>query len=327
MLRWITVLDFDMYEVVPHRPFLRENLTIGIEQDGVVERLPKAALRTSGHLSFRDLKHAASKYGLAGDTRAQLLTRLAQHIAPGDAEFAQLVAEEIVPAGGLDVLPTDPLFDAAWDEMDPDDKAEMQDVQKAVARQKCNAARLGNLVAAGKAKARARQQQRAAAKAKAKAAGAPAPPAVPLAAPPAAPPGAAQPAVPGPPPKAAAPLVPPGAAQPAVAGPPPKAAAPHLAVARAAPAIHGEYIYVPFAAGQLVYSLRLLKINAHCLADAHQSTLTMRPCKCHMDRTIAGNIRDVVVKARPLGLLALWLKKAHEAGTASYLFINERPWS
>lgn len=88
----------------------------------------------------------------------------------------------------------------------------------------------------------------------------------------------------------------------------PEDAAPHAHAAASAlqpPLLRGDYKYIIFCGGHIVFSESLRKINAHCGA-AH----SLGQQKCHMDRS-APEVPDfgaVRVKGRPLGLLALWLK-------------------
>lgn len=100
---WQAVLDLDAYEVVPYTPMLTEGLTICLEQNGVAEPLAKSSLRAAGLLSHADLVLAALKYNLdvARKTRAQLLALLAQFVAPGDSDFAALVAKDVAPSDVL----------------------------------------------------------------------------------------------------------------------------------------------------------------------------------------------------------------------------------
>ena len=138
---WQAVLDLDDYEVVPYSPMLTEGLTICLEQNGVAEPLAKSGLRAAGLLSHADLVLAALRYNLdvMNKTRAQLLALLAQHVAPGDSDFKALVAKDVAPSDVLALLPSDPLFEVTWDEMETDDKQEFGDVKKAVDRHKAKA--------------------------------------------------------------------------------------------------------------------------------------------------------------------------------------------
>ena len=67
------------------------------------------------------------------------LVLVAQCVAPGDSDFKALVAKDVAPSDVLALLPSDPLFEVTWDEMDTDDKQEFGDVKKAVDRHKAKA--------------------------------------------------------------------------------------------------------------------------------------------------------------------------------------------
>ena len=301
---WQAVLDLDDYEVVPYSPMLTEGLTICLEQNGVAEPLAKSSLRAAGLLSHTDLVLAALKYNLdvVNKTRAQLLALLAQHVAPGDSDFKALVAKDVAPSDVLALLPSDPLFEVTWDEMDTDDKQELGDVKKAVERHKAKATYHLKRKAKEEAfKANKRASLAAAAKAKA---GGPPPEAK-----------APPPIADGPPPAAKAPPPKAGGPPPAKAGGQPVAPPPAVPKAKAGPPhMRGDYQYVEFAGGFLVFSVALKKVNAHCEVDSHKIDFMMQTCTCHMDRSIPLDpiLNGRTVKGRPLGLLALWLKRGHE---------------
>ena len=110
-------------------------------------------------------------------------------------------------------------------------------------------------------------------------------------------------------PAAAPPAAPPAVVAPVV--PPPAVVAP--APPGPGPAgLPGGYQYVAFAGGFLVFSTVLKKINAHCELEAHNDA--HMHIKCHMDRTCPEhpNFDAVKIRGRPIGLLALWLKKASD---------------
>ena len=260
-----------------------------------VESLPKAALRHSKLLGFVVLQQLAllllgAAVNVNTLSRSDLLAALASHLAPSDDEYLEAVLNPSVE-DPLNYMVDDPLFEATFDELSPEDRKELNKVKDALDEKKvgvhhatrnCKRDRRGRLLTP-KAKAKP--------KAKAVAAGSVAAGAV--AAPPVVPPAAA---VVVPPPQL--PAVPPVAlpAQPDAAVPAPLGDGKYP----------GGYLHIGVPGGDLVYSSVLGKINAHCLHAAHQTT------KCHMDRSIpieycASN----KCKGRPLGLLALWLKYTH----------------
>ena len=277
--RWETVLDVVDYEVAPWIETLAAD-GIMLKQDGPIEELGKAALRKSACLSLDDLHQGAVSLNLVSAdnqyVRKTLLLKLAERFAPGDEEFRMrlLTRDDDREEDPVGLLAQDPLFDMCWEDMDEDDKRELGDVKKAINRRKCRADATYKRVQARKRK-RAAEEKAGRKKRKGNAA--------PAAAPPDAPPAVVAPVVP-----------PPAVVAPAPPGPGPAG-------------LPGGYQYVAFAGGFLVFSTVLKKINAHCELGSHNDGH-----KCHMDRTCPEhpNFDAVKIRGRPIGLLALWLKKA-----------------
>jgi hypothetical protein len=155
------------------------------------------------------------------------------------------VLKDTPPESGVALLAQDPFFEYAFDELEQDNRQELQDVKKALDKQKSRSTAVTRNL---------KRKQDAKAKAVAKAKAAPAAKAGP-------PPAAKA----GPPPAAAA-----KAAPVAVAKALPKAPGP-------APMYGGNYEYIVFATGHIVFSEILLKINAHCRHEDHQTN------KCHLE--------------------------------------------
>ena len=299
---------------------VREDDKIVFKQAGDPEPLGKSALRTAVLLSLADLHRLAAHFAYVDmdvpQDRGNLLAILSNHFAPGDLEFKNLVLKgDVSRVDGIDLLARDEIFETTFAELDDEDKRELPNVKKALHhhRLRANSSHKSRLQAEAKAKATAK------AKAAPKAAGpAPAPP----------PPLPAPVPVPPPPP---APIVPAKAAAPK-----PKAKAQAKALP-GVPILHGDYRYISFCGGHIVFSSALRKINAHCLDAVHVTDPLMRSQKCHFDRTVPEhpNLFEFRVKGRPLGLLALWLKLSdasaersdHAAAKADYAqegFYDER---
>ena len=200
---------------------------ICMEQQGPPEPLLKAALRKKHNLHFDDLLRLLPAYGLSAESddpsRKDLLRQLALHV--GDEAFAEaaLMIDTAAEKKPVTLLTEDPLFNLAYDEMDPEDQQEFKEIPDA--RQRGKVRKCMDAVKAQVAKRARRETAKAKAKAKPKAKAEARPPPVedvpptvsapppPVAAPPlepvpvAAPPAAA--AVPPPlPPAAPAPLGP-----------------------------------------------------------------------------------------------------------------------
>ena len=291
---WHFVTDPNSYTVILWEPVRACATEIRLKGIGR-ESLPKAALRRNRLLGFDDLCRLADWMGIAGAgdlSRDGLLNALAEAIAPGDDDYKQLVVNPKDEVEGLDLLADDPMVEATFDELDPDDKQELSHVKKALDKKKISA----HHATRGMKRTRDgqfRRRPKAKAKAKAKAAGAPTPSAPPAVVPPApAPPvhPAVEPPVPAPP------------EPPAVVLPVPPAVAPSV---RGRYGKHYKYIEIPDV-GDLVFSERMRKMNAHCLCAGHQTT------KCHMDRTIPETVcyNAAKFKGRFVGFHLAWLHSA-----------------
>ena len=287
---WETARHLDDYTVMPCKE-VRTSIGICLVQSGDPEPLCKAALRRSSLLSFNDLFEALRCFDLlavvdasSGRCRTLFLRVLCEYVAPGDLNFQTMVLGSEDEAESLRFLAQDPVFEMAWEEMDDDDKHELPEVKKAINRNKARVTSAYQRMPKPKAK------RKSFARAKGKVASKP------LAKPKAAP----------------LPDVPPVPADP-----------PSPAVLLAPAALHplhgmpGSYQYVPFGSGHLVFSVASRKINAHCAFADHQQAKGRHFISrhCHMDRSCpeAPDFGVQRVKGRPIGLLALWLKKAADS--------------
>jgi hypothetical protein len=140
---------------------------IFLEQQGPPEPLLKAVLRKKHNLNFDDLLRLLPAYGLTAESsypnRKDLLMQLALHV--GDEAFAAeaLMIDKAPDKKPVTLLTEDPLFNLAYDEMDPDDQQEYKEVKDARHRGKVR-----KCMDAVKAQV-AKRTRRANAKAKAKA--------------------------------------------------------------------------------------------------------------------------------------------------------------
>lgn len=225
---WVFPTNPLSWHAYPHKG-IRIIKGIILKQVEAEESLLKWSLRQSIRLSFHDLLRLANHCGVdcnASFSRDQLLDSLANYVAAGDTSYAEAIKSS-AKSTPTALLVDDPLFDAAYDALDDDDKREFPEVREA--RQKGKKRNFEEALnyrrVRAKAKAAAKRRPKAKAKAKAHpgadgfpppaapAAAAPAPPA--FAAP--APPPAAVPALAAPaPPAAAAPAPPAGGGPPGV---------------------------------------------------------------------------------------------------------------
>ena len=138
----------------------QNGLVLGLLQDGEPESLTKASLRRWHLLGYDDLRHGAVDHGLIGldarPSRQRLLVLLARCAAPGDTDFENAITaqDEKGETDAVNLLARDPLFQVAWDEMEEDDRQELNDVKKAIGRQKSKAANLLKRQERAKAKAK-----------------------------------------------------------------------------------------------------------------------------------------------------------------------------
>jgi len=103
------------------------------------------------------------------------------------------------------------------------------------------------------------------------------------------------------------------------------------------PILRGDYKYVPFHGGHIVFSGIAKKINGHCLNVDHNHGAELLTQKCHMDRSVpdVANFTVQRVKGRPIGVIGLFLidplgsgnKGDHNTNKAVYCtdaYFNER---
>ena len=118
---WVHMIDPENWLVVPWAPArLRDG--IFLRQVAEPEPLIQNALRRSSDLSFDDLRRLADRLGIDGGlTRETLLTALGA--TPQDP------AEGATPATTL--LVEDPLLEAAFEDMEPEERAEFPELKEA----------------------------------------------------------------------------------------------------------------------------------------------------------------------------------------------------
>ena len=82
-------------------------------------------------------------FGLVEDerqhSRKHSLSLLAERVAPGDANFKELVLATLTKQSDDDTvacMAQDPLFEMTWGDLDDDNKQELQDIIKAMNRTK-----------------------------------------------------------------------------------------------------------------------------------------------------------------------------------------------
>ena len=275
---WTVVRDVTKVHVYPYVPHFNDD-GIELKQSGAAEPLGKACLRQASFLSFQDLMDmmvhlSLHEVGGHPNTRDGLLRVLSEYFAPGDVSFKDAVLAHTPTKESLELLVHDPLFDMTWDEMDDDDKTELADVKKAINRRRSQA---------GGKKRKLAGKPRFRPKAKAKMS----------------PPNVAP---------VVADVAHPGASSSDGAVP---ILQPNICVGGLAPpSLRGDYKYIVFAGGHIVFSVRLRKMNAHCYHEDHIKSDTRQRQTCHMDRSVPEEPDFLAqrVKGRPLGLLALWLK-------------------
>ena len=108
------------------------------------ERKPllAAALLTPTKLSDDLLRFIGARYGLEGIgaevNRKVVLTQVAEHVADGDAGFADKVttADNQAVEDNMAALASDPMFDAAYEDLDESEKLEMKGYTEARQRGK-----------------------------------------------------------------------------------------------------------------------------------------------------------------------------------------------
>ena len=214
-VKWLHVSDPMDWVSFAHEG-VRTGHGILFKQTAPEEPLLKAVLRRPAHkLSHQHLLRLGLHYGLevgSGSSREELLNSLGAHLGGDDVDFMQkAMYEEDISSVAL--LAEDPLFEAAYDDMDPEDKREFADVTEA--RRRGRVRKTFELGAHRRAAAKKQTRKRRRVAAKAAGAPAAAPAAAAQAAPAAAGPVPPAPvgAGPAPPEAAAAALVPPAPAQ------------------------------------------------------------------------------------------------------------------
>ena len=140
---WHFITNPVAYNVVSWQPVFVNDYCILLRSAGV-EPLPTAALRQSARLGYDDLVRLARFFKLETPTRLsrlELLQGLAEAVCPGDEDFRKLVSETGNALAPLDLLADDPMFEAAFDELCPEDKSELREVRAAIEKKKVSAHR------------------------------------------------------------------------------------------------------------------------------------------------------------------------------------------
>ena len=130
--KWVFVTHPLNWHTFPHEG-IRINKGIILKQVGADDPLLKCSLRQSIRFSFQDLLRLAGHCGMEGDascTREFLLDSLANNFSPGDSGYAEAVKSS-ARSEAIRQLVDDPLFDAAYDAVDDDDKREFPEVREA----------------------------------------------------------------------------------------------------------------------------------------------------------------------------------------------------
>ena len=141
---WIVVTKLDDWVVVPYSVARVAGKGISARQDGPVKSLLENCLLTPGHnLVTDDLLLVASHLGLdaadgvtSGTSNEDLLNVIAFAVG-GQALLDSVKAlPKLSSADVADLLVGDPLFEAAFEELDADDKLELSDIMKAWKKRK-----------------------------------------------------------------------------------------------------------------------------------------------------------------------------------------------
>ena len=141
---------------------------IALKQIGPPEVLIKCSLRQQSILSHADLVRLAGLCRLdvyAWNSRDELLESLANHFAPGDTSYLEEIKSKKTTVA--ECLVEDPLFEAAYEALDEDDKREFPEVREA--RQKGKKRNFEEALNYRKARAKATAKAKARTRAKAKA--------------------------------------------------------------------------------------------------------------------------------------------------------------
>ena len=141
---WIVVTKLDDWVVVPYAVARVAGKGISARQDGPVKSLLENCLLTPAHnLVTDDLLLVASHLGLdaadgvtSGTSKEDLLNIIAFAVG-GQALLDSVKALPKLPSDDVaDLLVGDPLFEAAFEELDADDKLELSDIMKAWKKRK-----------------------------------------------------------------------------------------------------------------------------------------------------------------------------------------------
>lgn len=205
-VQWVHLSDPTLWSVVPHSAVspLRTQLLdalppkLFIVQTAEPVPLLKYVFGLPHKLTFADLEHLATELGLErpGRSRLQLIGSIATHISKSDMPD---VAKSFVEAAiGMETAPpvsqvfVDPLTEAAFDALDPEEKDEFKDIrdhiqktkkkarismwQSEQKKRKLTSLRRGGRRGHGRGRGRGKAAAKPKAKAKAKVAGGPPPP-------------------------------------------------------------------------------------------------------------------------------------------------------
>ena len=121
--KWVFVTHPLNWHAFPHKG-IRINQGIILKQVGAEEPLLKWSIRQSIRFSFQDLLRLAGHCGVEGNVSPT------RHFSPGDSSYAEAVKSS-ARSEAIRQLVDDPLFDAAYDALDDDDKREFPEVREA----------------------------------------------------------------------------------------------------------------------------------------------------------------------------------------------------
>jgi hypothetical protein len=111
---------------------------VALKQTGVPEPIVKARLRQPQSLAYDDLHRLAGYLEIerAHLSRAQLLQAAAIAVGDGDEDFVRQVQKSVREAVSkpVEVMADDPTFQAAYEDMEPDDRREFPEVRAAIKR-------------------------------------------------------------------------------------------------------------------------------------------------------------------------------------------------
>ena len=134
-MRFDYIVDIAEWQVLPHRAVRHAEHGLVLEQTAPAEPLVRAALRQPAQLSFRTLARLAQHLGvnIRGQPSSQaLLTLIAQKLETADAAYVQEVMHNFGQPAPVHLmhLMQDPVFEAAYEEMPPEEQCEFPELRR-----------------------------------------------------------------------------------------------------------------------------------------------------------------------------------------------------